>query len=102
MMPEITKQKYRCGSLSGECLVLKNPNLPWLIIRVKNEELLWRLYCQSFLITTYPQHQRVLLEAEDKSVDATSINFPFWPTTPETAITDTLRLNAQFKQETQK
>lgn len=101
-MTPITKQPYRCGSLCGQCLVLKSNENPWLIIQVKNKDLLWKLYCEKYLITTHENGSSLLLESLDKTTDATSINFRFWPTTPETAVTDTLRLNNQFAQELKK
>ena len=101
-MTPIIKQPYRCGSLCGQCLVLKSDKNPWLIIQVKNEDLLWELYCRRWLVTTHENGRSLLLESLDSTLDATSINCPFWPTTPETAVTDTLRLNEQFKQELQK
>ena len=101
-MTPITKQPYHCGSLCGQCLVLKSDENPWLIIQVKNKDLLWELYCKRWLVTTHENGRSLLLESLDKTIDATSINCPFWPTTPETAVTDTLRLNEQFKQGLQK
>lgn len=96
-MTPIIKQPYSCGSLSGQCLVLKSNDNPWLIIRVKNKDLLWHLYCCRWLITTHLNGESLLLEARDETIDATSVNLPFWPTTPETAVIDVLRLNEQFR-----
>lgn len=93
MMPEIIKQNYHCGSLSGECLVLKNDNLPWLIIHVSDTDLLWELYCKRWLVTTTPEKRELTLEPLDTLLDTTRLTFTYWQTTPETAVKDVLTLN---------
>lgn len=98
MMPEIIKQNYYCGSLSGEYLVLKNNNLPWLIIHVTDTDLLWELYCKRWLVTTTPEKRELTLEPLDNILDTIlTLTFTYWQTTPETAVKDVLTLNNSLR-----
>lgn len=97
MMPEIIKQRYYCGSLSGEYLVLKNDNLPWLIIHVPDTDLLWDLYRKRWLVTTTPEKRELTLEPLDTLLDTTRLAFTYWQTTPETAVEDVRTLNTHLR-----